>query len=225
MTQIHRNTFCATVGIILLVGSILTGCAKQDEPPAAPPSAPSSAASQPAPPAGGGMAMGGMNMDNSSMKMGSSGQDALKSLSGKEFNIAFLSQMIAHHQGAVDMAKDVLKVAKQTETKTEAQAVVTNQEKEIKKMTAWLHDWYGVTPSAAQMDLVKADMKGMMGMKVTDDKMFFQMMLPHHQGAIDMSQLALKQSDKAEVKELAQQIIKAQEAEIGRYNALIKQMP
>ena len=221
------KTFNTMLGIVLLGCSILTGCAKPDETTAAPssaPPAPSSTASQPTTPASGGMTMGGMAMDGDSMKMGSSGQDALKSLKGKEFNIAFLSQMIAHHQGAVDMAKDVLKVAKHSETKTEAQAVVTNQEKEIKQMTSWLHDWYGVTPSAAQMDLMKADMKGMMGMKVTEDKMFFQMMIPHHQGAIDMSQLALKQSDKAEVKELAQQIIKAQEAEIVRYNALIKQM-
>ena len=216
MAWIRRNALYTLVGITVLGGSILTGCMKSDEPATTPAS---TSARPPAPPVKGDMAM-----DDNSMKMGSSAMDALKGLTGKEFNIAFLSQMIAHHQGAVDMAKDVLKVAQLPETKTEANAVITDQEKQIKQMTDWLQTWYAVKPSEQQMNLMKADMKGMMDMK-TNDKMFFQMMIPHHQGAIDMSQLALKQSDKTEVKDLAQQIIKAQQAEIARYNELLKKMP
>ena len=46
------------------------------------------------------------------------------------------------------------------------------------------------------------------------DVMFFQMMIPHHQQAIDMSNLALKTSKNAELVALAQKIIAAQTAEI-----------
>jgi uncharacterized protein (DUF305 family) len=155
------------------------------------------------------------------MKMGMSGMKTLKGLSGKKFNIAFLSQMVEHHQGALDMAQQTLKVAKHAETKTEAQMVITDQKKEIKQMTDWLQKWYGVKPSQAQKNLVKADMKSMMAMKVSSDRMFFEMMIPHHQGAIEMSRLALRQTDRAEVKQLAQHIIKAQKAEISRYNGLL----
>ena len=72
------------------------------------------------------------------------------------------------------------------------------------------------------MDKVKADMKGMMSMKITTDRMFFEMMIPHHRGAIDMSEMAFKQSDRPQVKQLARSIIKAQKAEISRYKILIK---
>lgn len=162
-----------------------------------------------------------MDMGHHPMAMGMSGMDALKGLSGKEFNIAFLSQMIAHHRGAIEMAQQALEVAKHAETKKEAEMVITNQKKEITLMTGWLQKWYGVKPSQEQVDKVKADMKGMMSMKITTDRMFFEMMMPHHQGAIDMSELALKQSDKVEVKQLAHSIIKAQKAEIARYKTLL----
>ena len=171
-------------------------------------------------------AMPGMHGQHSGMAMpamqlGMSGMDALKGLSGKEFNIAFMSQMIAHHQSAIDMARQALTIAKHAETKKEAQMVITAQTKEIKQMTTWLQKWYGVQPSQEQADLMKADMKPMTDMKIERDRMFFEMMVPHHQAAIDMSRMALKQSDRAEVKQLAQNIIKAQKAEIARYKSLL----
>ena len=69
---------------------------------------------------------------------------------------------------------------------------------------------------------MKADMQPMMEMKIENDRMFFEMMIPHHQSAIEMSQMALKQSDRAEVKQLSSSIIKAQQAEIIRYKRLLK---
>jgi uncharacterized protein (DUF305 family) len=46
------------------------------------------------------------------------------------------------------------------------------------------------------------------------DLAFIEMMTPHHAGAIAMAKEALQKSEKAEIKTLAGQIIKAQEAEI-----------
>ena len=88
-------------------------------------------------------------------------------------------------------------------------------------MTAWLKDWYKVAPDAAQQALVNDDMKAMMSMPVTSDKMFFEMMVPHHQGAIDMSELAKTQSERPEVKKLAEDIIAAQKKEIEDYHKMI----
>lgn len=166
--------------------------------------------------------MHGQGMAMSSMKMGMSGMEALKGLSGKEFNIAFLSQMIAHHEGAVTMAQQALATAKHAETKKEARMVIANQQKEIAQMTTWLQKWYGLQPSEEQEAMMKADMKPMTEMKVEKDRVFFEMMIPHHQSAIEMSQAALTKSDRAEVKQLARNIIKAQKAEIGRYKVLLK---
>ncbi|MES2464795.1 MAG: DUF305 domain-containing protein [Armatimonadota bacterium] len=164
------------------------------------------------------MAMG----QGMSHTMGTTGLESLQKLSGKDFDIAFLSQMIAHHEAAVVMAEQALKNAKNAKTQQDARQVVTAQTREIKQMTDWLQQWYGTTPSKAQQVLVIADMESMMSMSVTTDKMFYEMMVPHHQGAIDMSELALNKAGRPEVKKLAEQIIQAQRAEIADYN---KQLP
>ena len=154
-------------------------------------------------------------------KMGSKSMEALSGLSGKDFDIAFMSQMIAHHQGAIDMSKQTLAVAKLPETKAEAQKVIDAQTAEIAQMTGWLKDWYGVEPSADQEALMKDDMKSMMAMPITEDKMFYQMMIPHHEGAIMMAEMVGTKSEKPELKEMAKEIVAAQQAEIQQYQQMM----
>lgn len=154
------------------------------------------------------------------MAMGNKGVETLKSLQGKEFDIAFLSQMITHHQGAVDMAKEALKVSRRPETKAEAQMVIDGQTREIDQMTAWLQDWYDTAPVAEQQAIMREDMKAMMAMQISNDHAFFDMMIPHHEGAIEMSQLASSRASKPELKEMAQKIIHDQQSEIKKYQSL-----
>ena len=54
------------------------------------------------------------------------------------------------------------------------------------------------------------------------DVMFLQMMIPHHQQAIDISNIALKTSKDSEILALAQTIITAQSAEIKQMNSWLK---
>lgn len=154
------------------------------------------------------------------MEMGDKGVETLKSLQGKEFDIAFLSQMITHHQGAVEMANQALKVSTRPETKAEAQKVIDAQTREINQMTAWLKDWYSTAPASDQQAIVREDMKGMMAMHINNDHAFFDMMIPHHEGAIQMSELADSRAARPEVKDLAQKIITDQQAEIKKYETL-----
>ncbi len=53
------------------------------------------------------------------------------------------------------------------------------------------------------------------------ETMFATMMVPHHQQAIDMSELALTNSDNQDVRKLAQQIIDAQAHEIEQMQTWI----
>lgn len=155
-----------------------------------------------------------------SMKMGSSGIQALSRLQGKEFDIAFLSQMIVHHQGAVDMARQALSVATESETKEHAQKIIDSQTREIEQMRGWLKEWYQTEPVKEQEELMRQDMAHMMSMPVKDDHAFYDMMIPHHEGAIEMSRLAQERSARAELKQLAGQMIRDQQAEVDQFRRL-----
>ena len=50
------------------------------------------------------------------------------------------------------------------------------------------------------------------------DRAFLEMMIPHHQGAIDMAELVLQNAKHDELKEMARAIITAQQAEIDQMN-------
>lgn len=86
------------------------------------------------------MDMNGMgNMD---AMMGSM-MSGLEGKTGDEFDRAFVSGMIVHHQGAVEMAKAALKNAKRQEIKNLANEIISAQTKEIEMMNGWQKDWYG----------------------------------------------------------------------------------
>lgn len=71
--------------------------------------------------------------------------------------------------------------------------------------------------SQAYMDAMrKMDGPMMQGAQLADpDVAFVRAMIPHHQGAIDMARAVLKYGKDDQVKEWANQIISAQEAEIA----------
>jgi len=71
-------------------------------------------------------------------------------LSPDEADRAFLEGMIAHHQGAIDMAQSYLDAdfEKQPEVAQMAEAIVTVQDGEIEQMQGWLDEWYGAEHSA-----------------------------------------------------------------------------
>jgi len=66
----------------------------------------------------------------------------LEGKTGDEFDKAFLSEMIVHHEGAVAMADAVLHHAKHEELKTMARAIISAQTAEIEQMKQWLSEWY-----------------------------------------------------------------------------------
>lgn len=46
------------------------------------------------------------------------------------------------------------------------------------------------------------------------DQMFIDMMVPHHQGAVEMARLAQERAERPEIRQMAEEVIKAQDAEI-----------
>lgn len=78
--------------------------------------------------------------DHSSMSMADMNEE-LAGKTGDDFDKAFLEMMIAHHQGAIDMANLAPTRAKHEEIKTLSQAIITAQNKEISDMQQWQMDW------------------------------------------------------------------------------------
>lgn len=66
----------------------------------------------------------------------------LEGKTGDAFDQAFLSEMIVHHEGAVDMAQSALVNAKHQEIKDLANGIISAQNKEITEMKAWQKAWY-----------------------------------------------------------------------------------
>ncbi|MCC6175703.1 MAG: DUF305 domain-containing protein [Chloroflexi bacterium] len=93
------------------------------------------------PPGSGGMPMNpsSMNQMNDMSMMGS-----MSKLPPGRLEVVFLSMMIPHHQGALDMAKLVPDRAAHQELKDLATSIVSSQSAEIDKMNGWLQSWYGL---------------------------------------------------------------------------------
>ncbi|MDQ3076452.1 MAG: DUF305 domain-containing protein [bacterium] len=71
----------------------------------------------------------------------------LEGKTGDEFDKAFTTEMIVHHEGAVLMAEMALQNAKRPEIKQLAQEIISAQNREIIQMKAWLKSWYGIEVS------------------------------------------------------------------------------
>ena len=102
-----------------------------------------------------------MGMNSSMMQQQASGHDEmsmmdmtkqLEGLSGDAFDKAYLEMMIAHHEGAIDMAKLAPTRAKHDEIKTLSAAIVTAQNKEISDMKKWQNNW--AYPSDEKMNMM-----------------------------------------------------------------------
>ncbi len=145
------------------------------------------------------------------------------------YNLRFIDGMILHHQGAVEMAKEVQQKSQRPELKQLADAIITDQNQEIGQMQQWRTAWYPnakdepmayhskmghmmeMTPEQKQSMMMSVDL-GAADSKF--DLRFINAMIPHHEGAVVMAKDALEKSQRSEMKKLAQEIIKAQEAEI-----------
>lgn len=89
----------------------------------------------------------GAAMDDSGMSTGNAMSDMMAGLNGKkgdDFDKTFLSEMIVHHQGAVQMAEAALSDAKHDELKQMAHAIITAQTAEIGQMKDWQKSWYSI---------------------------------------------------------------------------------
>jgi uncharacterized protein (DUF305 family) len=148
-------------------------------------------------------------------------------LKGEAYDKAFLANMIVHHESAMNMAEMASVSASRQEIKDLAFSISTSQGKEVAEMGDFQGRWgYPITSGHSMTDMENAgnSMEGMSMMEneLKDlkgdifDRKFLELMIAHHQDAIDMSQPAETNAQHQEVKNLAKAIIDAQTSEIKK---------
>ena len=159
-------------------------------------------------------------------------------------DVRFATEMIPHHAQAlrmVDMAdgRDLTPEAEQLMADIEAA-----QTPEIDQMAGWLEEWDQPVPDRSgglmghdmgdmgdHMDDM-GDMAGAMTEEAFDElegargsffeRMWLQMMIVHHEGAIEMSQEELEDGEYPDALDLASSIIESQQAEIDLMESMLE---
>lgn len=159
-------------------------------------------------------------------------QSASESSENEEFNdsdVTFTHMMIPHHEQAVTMTELAPERAGD-EVQALAEEIQAAQGPEIEQMNALLESW-GQESVQDMEDMDHDDMTGMMSdEQMTEleeaegeefDTMFLQMMIEHHEGAVEMAQTELDEGTNPEARDLAQQIIEDQNTEIEQMNEML----
>ncbi len=157
-------------------------------------------------------------------------------------DVAFATGMIPHHGQAITMADMATSKATNPQVQTLAAAIKTAQGPEITTMSGWLTGWGQPVPSTTGgQDMAGmgtgSNMGGMSGeagmmseqemqqLSATTgaqfDRMWLQMMIKHHQGAVTMARTEVGNGQHPDAKQLAQRIIAAQNTEIATMTALL----
>lgn len=165
-------------------------------------------------------AMPGMNASTAAFPMGSmNGMDhgAMgTATSTAPYDAQFIDSMIEHHTGAIAMANDALQQSQRPEIKQLAQNIVDSQQKEVDQMKRWRQQWYPDLAPTGGMGMSMGDMSVGGDQNQPFDQRFITAMIAHHNGAIAMAKDARTKAEHAEIKQLASDIIEAQEAEVAQ---------
>ena len=132
---------------------------------------------------------------------------------------AFVAAMVPHHESAVEMAEIaqergrspfVKKLAEDIIRTQNAEILVMRREDEALETAGVKRGELGVPEHMTGMDGEPADLRAAQDF----DKEFLTMMIPHHEGAIEMARAELGEGGDRELREIAGAIIEAQDREI-----------
>ncbi|MEU0388402.1 DUF305 domain-containing protein [Streptomyces chartreusis] len=158
-------------------------------------------------------------------------------------DVMFAQMMIPHHEQALQMAGLADGRASDAEVKTLVADIEKAQDPEIQTMKSWLKAWgkpVSADESKPGMDHGSGGMDhgaGMSGMMSDEDmrkleaaegtefdRMFAEMMIEHHKGAITMAEDEQKNGRNATAKKLAADVVKAQSAEVEKFEKILDRL-
>jgi uncharacterized protein (DUF305 family) len=147
-------------------------------------------------------------------------------------DVAFATQMIPHHQQAVDLSALVPDRSTNPQVIQLAQTISAEQAPEIQTLKAFLVQWKenpdsdtghsghdGMAMDGMVDDATMQRLKSLKGPEF--DTLWLQSMIGHHRGAIEMAKAEIANGANVDAKTLAQSIITAQQAEIDQMNKML----
>lgn len=164
----------------------------------------------------------------SSATAGSSGDASVSDHNAAD--VMFAQMMIPHHQQAVEMAELAPGRAANPAVRTLAQQIGTAQAPEIETMTGWLGSWgeptampggggHGTEDTGMMSENDMAALRGASGPDF--DRMFLEMMIRHHGGAIEMARAEQRDGRFPDAVALAGTIESTQTTEVETMKGLL----
>ncbi|MFC3688782.1 DUF305 domain-containing protein [Aquipuribacter hungaricus] len=153
-----------------------------------------------------------------------------------EADVAFAQGMLPHHRQAVEMSALAGGRAEDPEVVALADEISAAQKPEIVTLTAMLEAWGAEEPAAgggghegmAGMEggaagmMTEDDMSALEAAEGAEfDRLFLELMVAHHEGAVEMAQTELDEGENPEALGLAEQVVDTQQAEIERMRSLL----
>jgi uncharacterized protein (DUF305 family) len=146
-------------------------------------------------------------------------------------DVAFATNMIPHHQQAVELSAMVPDRSTNAELVALAQQISAAQQPEINVMKVFLVQWnenpdtnsgHAGHGNAMQGMVDQATMTKLESLNGQEfDKLWLESMISHHQGAIEMAKAEIANGDNMDAKSLAKNIVTTQEAEIGQMKQML----
>ena len=137
--------------------------------------------------------------------------------SASNFEIKFMTDMIDHHHMAVMMAEMCVAKAIHPELRSLCESIRTTQMAEIEEMQGWLQDWYGITYEPVMKPGDEKMMERLASLTGEEFEIaFMEMMIKHHEKAIKEGRHCLDKAYHTELRELCENIIRTQSAEIAQ---------
>jgi uncharacterized protein (DUF305 family) len=146
-------------------------------------------------------------------------------------DVAFATNMIPHHQQAVDLSALAPERSTDPELLELATRISAAQQPEIETLKVFLVQWKENTDTGSGHGGHGATMQGMVDEATMTrleslsgaefDTLWLESMISHHQGAIEMAKAEIANGENVDAKRLAQTIIDTQQAEIGQMKQML----
>lgn len=181
-------------------------------------------------------ACGGTDDPTTSTGAAPSAVDTAQTAEVTDADVAFVVGMRPHHEQAVEMAEMILAMDPSPQIRALAEQVRAEQQPEIEQLDRMMdrfgtdasdgHDGHGGDDMAMHGGMMSEEQMSVFGRATGADaeRMFLEMMIEHHRGALEAAEAQLRDGRDSEARELAENVQVSQQAEIEEMQRMLQEL-